>query len=350
MSEQINIYDLDYEALINVITALNQPQYCAKQVWEWLYRHYARNFTAMTNLSKTLRAELSERFMLDALDPVSSQYSSDRRTKKVLFRLADGKFIETVCMQYNRRWTLCISTQAGCAMGCVFCATGQMGFLRNLTIGEIVDQVIHFARELAQKNERITNIVMMGMGEPFHNYQNTLAAIDRLIDPTTLNFGARRITISTVGLVPAIRRFADELRQTKLAISLHAATDEERNKLIRINGKWPIASLMDACDYYIKKTKRRITFEWALIHGANDTPEQANKLGRLIKGMDCYVNLIPLNPTNGYSGHPSTNARIKEFQIELTRFGVTSTVRLRRGIDIQAGCGQLKERLVNVGE
>ena len=186
-----------------------------------------------------------------------------------------------------------------------------MGFFRNLTVGEIVNQVIYFARILAAEDDRVTNIVMMGMGEPLHNYKPTLAAIDRLTNEAGLNLGARKITISTVGLVSAIRRYANEQRQTPLAVSLHAATDEERDKLIPlINKRWPIAELMDACRYYIEKTGRRLTFEWALIEGKNDTPEQAHLLGGLLEGMLCHVNLIPLNPTNGYDGRPSPKSRV----------------------------------------
>jgi 23S rRNA (adenine2503-C2)-methyltransferase len=183
---------------------------------------------------------------------------------------------------------------------------------------------------------------MMGMGEPLHNYDHTLAAVDRLTDPEGFNLGARKITISTVGLVPAIRRYADERRQTPLAISLHAATDEERDKLIPINRKWPIGELLDACRYYVEKTGRRLTFEWALIQGENDTIEQARALGRLVQGMLCHVNLIPLNPTAGYLGGPSSRTRVAAFQEELEHWGISSSVRVRRGIDIQAGCGQLR--------
>jgi 23S rRNA (adenine2503-C2)-methyltransferase len=209
-----------------------------------------------------------------------------------------------------------------------------------------VAQVLYFAHELAQTDEHVTNIVMMGMGEPLHNYNNTLTAVDRLTDETGFNLGARKITISTVGLVPAIRRYADEQRQTPLAISLHAATDAERDKLIPINSRWPIADLMDACRYYIEKTGRRLTFEWALISGENDTIEQARALGNLLHGMLCHVNLIPLNPTAGFSGGPSSKERVDVFQAELSHYGVSSTVRVRRGIDIQAGCGQLRDRVV----
>jgi len=187
----------------------------------------------------------------------------------------------------------------------------------------------------------------MGMGEPLHNYQPTLDAVDRLTDENGFNLGARKITISTVGLVPAIRRYADEQRQTPLAISLHAATDAERDKLIPINKRYPITDLMDACRYYIEKTGRRLTIEWALINGENDTIEQAQALGQLVQQLLCHVNLIPLNPTNGYSGSPSSRRRVEAFQEELARYGVSSTVRVRRGIDIQAGCGQLRDRVIS---
>jgi 23S rRNA (adenine2503-C2)-methyltransferase len=229
-------------------------------------------------------------------------------------------------------------------MGCVFCATGQMGFTRNLSVGEIVAQVLHFAESLSLSGERVTNVVFMGMGEPLHNYENTINAVDRLTDASGYNLGARKITISTVGLVPAIRRYAEEKRQTPLAVSLHAATDAERQKLIPVARRWPLETLMDACRYYIQLSGRRLTFEWALIAGENDTSEQAKLLGQLLTGMNCHVNLIPLNPTAGYSGRPSDRTRVSTFQDELAKFGVSSTVRVRRGIDIQAGCGQLRDR------
>jgi 23S rRNA (adenine2503-C2)-methyltransferase len=346
MDQPVNLYDLDFEELAHFVVELGQPRFRARQIWEWLYQHFAADFDGMTNLPQTLRDKLKATAVLDTGTIANEQRSSDGQTKKVLFQLPDGQFIETVLMRYQKRRTLCISTQAGCAMGCVFCATGQMGFFRNLSAGEIVAQVVHFARELAAEGERVTNIVMMGMGEPLHNYGNTMAAVDRLTDEWGLNLGARKITISTVGLVPAIRRYADEQRQTPLAVSLHAATDEERDKLIPVNRKWPIAELMAACRYYVEKTGRRLTFEWALIEGENDTIEQAQALGQLLRGMLCHVNLIPLNPTQGYSGGPSSRERVEAFQEELARHGVSSTVRVRRGIDIQAGCGQLRDRVI----
>ncbi len=347
MNETTNIYDLTYEQLVDFLADLGEPKFRARQVWEWLYKKYVSEFAEMRNLPKGLIEKLEETAVIHTATIASEQHSSDGQTKKVLFQLPDGQYIETVLMRYEKRRTLCISTQAGCAMGCVFCATGQMGFFRNLTVSEIVAQVLYFAHELAQTEEHVTNIVMMGMGEPLHNYNNTLAALDRLTDETGFNLGARKITISTVGLVPAMRRYADEQRQTPLAVSLHAATDEERDKLIPINHRWPIAELIDACRYYIEKTGRRLTFEWALISGENDTVEQARALGNLLRGMLCHVNLIPLNPTAGYSGGPSSKERVDAFQAELANYGVSSTVRVRRGIDIQAGCGQLRDRAIS---
>jgi 23S rRNA (adenine2503-C2)-methyltransferase len=342
--DKIALYDLTLDELTALLAEWGQPAFRARQVWEWLYRHYAADFEAMTNLPLALRQRLAAEANLTIGEIVLAQHSADGQTKKLLFRLPDGQFIETVLMRYSRRRTLCISTQAGCAMGCVFCATGQMGFMRHLTLGEIVGQVTHFARELAAEGQHVTNIVMMGMGEPLHNYDNTLAALDRLTDPAGFNLGARKITISTVGLVPAIRRYADERRQTPLAVSLHAATDEERGRLLPVNRRWPIAELMDACRYYVAQTSRRLTFEWALIKGENDTEEQAHQLGELLRGLLAHVNLIPLNPTAGYGGAPSSPERVARFQAILTQYGVSSTVRVRRGIDIQAGCGQLRDR------
>jgi 23S rRNA (adenine2503-C2)-methyltransferase len=287
------------------------------------------------------------------------QDSSDGTTRKTLFELPDKNLIEAVLMRYgdpadnpqitasptgrgakNRR-TLCISTQAGCAMGCVFCATGQMGFKRHLSSGEIIAQVMYYARMLKQENQNVTNVVLMGMGEPFHNYENTMEAIDRLNDPEGYNFGARRFTISTVGLVPMIRRFADEKRQVNLAISLHAADDESRVSMLPINKKYKIDEVLDACRYYVSQTGRRITFEWALIHEVNDTPEVARKLASRLKGLLCHVNAIPLNPTKGYEGRATDRQRAALFKETLEQAGIPCTIRMRKGVDIQAGCGQL---------
>lgn len=342
------IYDLDLLALTNLLKDWNEPAYRAKQIWQGLYQHFYESPEQFTNLPKSLREKLAESLIFSPLKPKIYLDSSDRQTRKTLFELHDGQVIEAVLMRYDpvtftgrTRRTLCISSQAGCAMGCVFCATGQMGFKRHLSSGEIIAQVMYYARMLKQENEVVTNIVLMGMGEPFHNYDNTMAAIDRLNDPGGYNFGARRFTISTVGLVPMIRRFADEKRQVNLAISLHAAEDESRVSMLPINKKYKINDVIEACRYYVAQTGRRVTFEWALIHGVNDTPEVARKLGARLKGLLCHVNAIPLNPTAGYDGRATDRQRAALFKETLEQAGIPCTIRMKRGIDIQAGCGQL---------
>jgi 23S rRNA (adenine2503-C2)-methyltransferase len=298
----------------------------------------------MTNLPQSLRERLNDEATLGVLETVEEQRSVDGTVKR-LFQLDDGQLIESVLMLYDdERRTACISTQAGCAMGCVFCATGQMGFARHLSAAEIVEQALRFGQDLEAEGERLSNVVLMGMGEPFHNYDESVKAIRRLIND--LGIGARHITVSTVGMVPQIRRYADEGLQVNLAISLHAATDEERSALLPVNRRWPLRELMDACREYIHKTGRRITFEWALIEGKTDTPEQAHALGQLLSGMLCHVNAIPLNPTPGYEGGPSAREAADEFQRILESYDVPTTIRVRRGIDIDAGCGQLKSKVL----
>lgn len=336
-----SIYDFEFEEIGQAVSSFGEPAYRASQIWQGLYQQLWRSPEEFTSLPLQLRNRLPEAFNFSSLKPVTELASSDGETRKILFELPDHHAIETVRMGYERRRTLCISSQAGCAMGCVFCATGQMGFRRNLTSGEIVEQVIYFARLLKDAGEKVTNIVVMGMGEPLHNYEETMKALDRLNHPQGFNFGARRITVSTVGLVPAIRRFAQEKRQVNLAVSLHAADDELRSSMLPISRRYPVQEVMDACRYYVSMTHRRITFEWALIQGVNDTDEQAEKLIALLKGLLCHVNVIPLNPTREYSGKATTRQRSIEFKDILENAGIPCTVRLRRGIDIQAGCGQL---------
>ncbi len=341
----VNLYDLSPEGLAGLLAAWGEPRFRASQVREWLYDKRVSSFDEMRNLPKKLRDRLQAETTLGVLALVSEQASYDGTLKR-LYRLPDGQMIESVLMPYDDdRRTACISTQAGCAMGCVFCATGQMGFARHLTAGEIFEQVVLFARELEAQGERLSNVVLMGMGEPFHNYDESLAAVRRLMDD--LGIGARHITISTVGLVPMIRRFAGEGLQVRLAISLHAATDEERSALLPVNKRWPLAELLAACREYMEKTGRRISFEWTAIQGENDTPEQAHALGKLLKGLLCHVNIIPLNPTGGYAHGPSAADRVDRFAAILGEYGVPATVRVRRGIDINAGCGQLKAAVLN---
>ncbi|MEB2334922.1 MAG: 23S rRNA (adenine(2503)-C(2))-methyltransferase RlmN [Anaerolineaceae bacterium] len=357
------IYDLDLESITNLLQEWNEPAYRAKQIWQGLYQHLYDSPEQFTNLSKSLREKLAENATFAPFKVKTYLDSSDGFTRKTLLELPDKNLIEAVLMKYgdpadnpqikasapnsenlrgakNRR-TLCISTQAGCAMGCVFCATGQMGFKRHLTSGEIIAQVLFYARMLKERNEVVTNIVLMGMGEPFHNYDNTMEAIDRLNDAGGFNFGARRFTISTVGLVPQIRRFADEKRQVNLAISLHAADDESRVAMLPVNKRYKIDDVIEACKYYVEQTHRRITFEWALIDHVNDSPETAQKLAARLKGLLCHVNAIPLNPTTGYAGKATSRERAIAFKATLEEAGIPCTIRMRRGIDIHAGCGQL---------
>jgi 23S rRNA (adenine2503-C2)-methyltransferase len=339
------VYDLSFPELSDLMAEFRQPKYRADQIWKDLYQQFWNSPDQFTNLPSSLRSLLAEKLQFQVIKPARVVNSSDGQTVKTLFQLLDGKSIEAVLMRYEKRNTLCISTQAGCAMGCVFCATGQMGFKRHLSSGEIVAQVMHYARQLHELGEVVTNVVVMGMGEPFHNYDNTLAAIDRLNDPDGYNLGARRFTISSVGLIPAIKRFAAEKRQINLAISLHAADDALRTSMLPVNKRYPIDELLEACREYVDLTGRRITFEWALVNGVNDTPAQAHLLARKLKGLLCHVNAIPLNPTQGYSGQPTTRANANKFREILNSYGIPCTIRLRRGIDIQAGCGQLASQV-----
>jgi 23S rRNA (adenine2503-C2)-methyltransferase len=369
-------FDLTLDELQNRIAGWGEPAFRAQQIWEGLYRRLADSFDAMTDLPRALRQRLAAEFQLARLAPRINLLSKDGWTRKVLFVLPDGKEIETVLMGYHTRRTVCISTQAGCAMACPFCATGQGGLQRNLTAGEIVEQVLFFERQLRKdeacpersrrsarlKDEdraglpttrpqdytttRLTNIVFMGMGEPFANYHATLAALRRLGDPAGWGFGARRMTVSTVGIVPGIEKFTRDGGQVNLAVSIHAATDDLRDRLVPINKRYPLRELMAACRSYVEATRRRLSFEWALIDGVNDTIEQAQALARLAQQMPkhlIHVNLIPLNPTRGYAGAASRRERIAAFRAELNRRGVPNTLRVRRGIDIDAGCGQLRQ-------
>ncbi len=363
-SQRPSIYDLSRREIEQLINDLDEPSFRADQLWVALYRSLATSFDEMTTLASSLRAKVGRRYTLDCLTAVTHLESKDGSTDKILFRLGDGELIETVLMRYaadghrKARKTVCVSTQAGCALSCTFCATGQQGLRRNLSSGEIVSQVLHMERLARREDEReiaagrrrrgerqgVTNVVFMGMGEPFANYDQTMAALRILNDEQGVHIGARHMTVSTVGLVPEIRRFAGEEMQVNLAVSLHAADDETRNQTMPINRRYPLAELLRACRDYAAQTKRRVFFEYVLLQGQNDGVEQAAKLGRLLRRMLCHVNLIPVNPTGaGPYGRPTQGAA-KRFQEELARAGVPSTIRMEKGIDINAGCGQLRAR------
>ncbi len=346
MTAVINLLDMNADSLQEKMCAWGEPEYRARQIWHAIYQQQVGSFQAATSLPDSLRRRLKAEFNLGNLKQITELRSDDGSTIKALFGLPDGKQIETVLMRYRKRHTVCISTQAGCALECQFCATGQLGFERNLTVGEIVAQVLWASRLLRIERNTLTNIVLMGMGEPFHNYDNSLAALDRVSDAAGMAMGARRITLSTAGLTPAIQRFAHAGRRERLAVSLHAATDELRSRLMPINRRHPLAPLMAACREYIELTGRRLSFEWALIDGVNDSTNQAQALCKLLSGMFCHVNLIPLNPTPYYSAVPARRKAAASFKTQLEAAGIPATVRVRRGLDIRAGCGQLRPRRV----
>src|SRR6266568_1869353 len=340
-----------------------EPAFRAKQVFGWLYQRLSTDFAEMTNLPQALRAQLAGEACIGPMVVRSELHSKDDRTRKILLELADGKLIESVLMLYpphgesSARATVCVSTQAGCAFGCTFCATGQMGFDRHLSAGEIVAQALYFARELraapwtaaglpgSKAIDHITNIVLMGMGEPLHNYDNVLQALHILNSRQGFNLGARHMTVSTVGLVPAIRRLSQESLQINLAISLHAPTDELRSQTMPINKKYPLEDLIAACKDYIAATGRQVTFEYVLLAGVNDTAEYAHLLATLLAPLKqfAHVNCIPVNATSADFKSPSDEA-ISVFRNVLFEHRISNSVRAERGDDIAAACGQLRTR------
>ncbi len=340
-----------------------EPPFRAKQLYSWLYRHLVTGFSAMTNLPQVLRDRLVQEASIGPMVVRSELHSKDDRTRKILLELSDGKLIESVLMLYppigesSARATVCVSSQAGCAFGCTFCATGQMGFDRHLSAGEIVAQVLFFARELrtapwaaeglpgSAPIDHITNIVLMGMGEPLHNYDNVLRALRILNSPDGFNLGARHMTVSTVGLVPAIRKLSQEPLQVNLAISLHAPTDELRSQTMPVNKKYPLLELLSACRDYIDATGRQVTFEYVLLAGVNDTAQSAHQLGELLAPLKqfAHVNCIPVNATSADYRPPGGEA-IRAFRDILFEHGVSNSVRAERGDDIAAACGQLRTR------
>lgn len=330
-------YDLDRDALASLLDG--QPRFRVDQVWQGLYDQLAEP-DELTNLPKALRAELSDR-LPTALTPVTESVSGNGDTIKFLWELDGGSRIETVLMLYRDRATVCISSQAGCAMACGFCATGQAGFTRHLTTGEIVEQVVRASRRARDGGRRVSNIVYMGMGEPMANEATVWESAERLHGD--LGLSARHITISTVGLLPGIRALAQRPLPVNLAVSLHAANDELRDELVPINRRYPIDDLIEACRDYLNVRNRRISFEWAMIDGVNDRDRDAAELAALCRRLRprAHVNLIPLNPTPGYPTRGSSLKRVHEFRDLLESFGANATVRQNRGTEIDAACGQL---------
>ncbi|MDG2427227.1 MAG: 23S rRNA (adenine(2503)-C(2))-methyltransferase RlmN [Acidimicrobiales bacterium] len=335
-------YDPDRGELDDLIAKVGQsmgisvPAYRIDQLWQGLYRDLLSP-EDITTLPKNLRVPLAEHLPA-ALTEDTRSVGDGGGTVKWLWRLTDDALIETVLMHYNKRSTVCVSSQAGCAMACGFCATGQMGFERHLSTGEIVEQVIR--AQLEAGDRRVSNVVFMGMGEPLANYDRTWDAVERLHGD--LGLSARHLTISTVGLVPGIRRLATERLPVNLAVSLHAADDALRDELVPINRRYPLAELADACQEHIAKTGRRLSFEWALIHDVNDRPEDARRLASYARPLGAHVNLIPLNPTPGWPTRGSSPARVRQFADEVSFHGGNATIRQTRGTEINAACGQLR--------
>jgi 23S rRNA (adenine2503-C2)-methyltransferase len=363
-----SILELSRDELTSTMLEMGEKKFRADQLWRSIYHETAESFEQMSTLSKPFRETLNSKYSISTLTEAMALTSADGSTSKSLYRLHDGELIETVMMRYEtdghrrNRKTACISTQAGCALGCTFCATGQQGLRRNLTVGEIVAQVIEMQRIAYAEDESqvesgkrtkgelqgVTNVVFMGMGEPLANYKNTMAAVRVLNDGQGLNIGARHITVSTVGLVPQILQLADEDLQINLAISLHAPDNTTRSQTMPINQRYPVEDLIRACHTYADKTKRRIFFEYVLLKEQNDSLEQAQKLGRLLNGLHCHVNLIPVNPTKEGPFERTDLEAAKRFQSGLKQYGIPSTLRMEKGIDINAGCGQLRERAIDI--
>lgn len=345
MTNKEDIKSLSREELTSRLGELGEPAYRANQVLQWIYEKQADSFEKMSNLSAVLRQKLASSFELNAVHALKTRNASDT-TEKFLFQLRDHSLIETVLIPAtpglttsSDRHTVCVSTQVGCAYGCKFCASGLDGVKRNLTAAEIVDQVLQIEK---LHGEKVNNIVVMGMGEPLANYDNLLRALKIVNAPWGLGIGARKITVSTVGLVPRIKQLADEPMQIRLAVSLHGATDDVREKIMPVNKKHPLKDLLAACDYYVNTKKRMMTFEYILIDSVNDSLEQAHKLGAIARRLRAKVNLIPYNPVEGLPWKRPERDRCKMFQHTLQSHGVTSTLRMEKGTDINAACGQLR--------
>jgi len=337
------IYDLSLEELQDWVKEQGESAFRAGQIYDWLYVKRAQSFEEMTNLSKPLRARLQACFDFVTLTEIA-KFSSKDGTVKFLFQLHDGHAVETVLMRHNYGNSVCVTTQVGCRIGCTFCASTLGGLKRDLTPGEIVAQVVKCQQLLDPEDQRVSSIVIMGIGEPFENYDATMKFLRTMIHPKGLNIGARHITVSTSGIVPSIYKFADEDMQVSLAISIHAPNDALRSRLMPVNRRYPFNEVMDAIRYYIDKTGRRVTFEYALIGGVNDRPEHAEELADVLQGMLCHVNLIPVNyvPERDYVRTPRDD--IFEFQRILVKKNVNATIRREQGHDIAAACGQLRAK------
>lgn len=336
----MNIRDLQLTELEDFIKQMGEPKFRAKQIFGWLYKEGGvTDFEQMSNVPKALREKLAQQTSLGGLKKVQVQQSKIDGTRKYLFELEDRNAIESVFMKYKYGNSICVSSQAGCRMGCKFCASGIDGLVRNLTPGEIVGQLLAAERDTGEK---INHVVIMGTGEPFDNYENVSGFLRLLHDPNGLNMSYRNITVSTCGLVPGIERFAEEFPQVNLAISLHAPNDQIRSRTMPVSKAYPMPQLLDACREYTKKTGRRITFEYTLIKGVNDQMEHADELVQRLRGMLCHVNLIPLNTVEETGFDTTAKKDAQKFQAQLEEKGIPATIRRELGDDIDGACGQLR--------
>ena len=340
MDMRIDIKSLDFEELNNLVLELGEKSFRAKQIYEWLHVKLVHSFEEMSNLSKNLRDKLNEKCFLTALKPVEILTSKVDGTKKYLFELQDGNIIESVLMRYHHGNSVCISTQVGCRMGCKFCASTLDGLERNLLPSEMLDEIYSIQKDIG---ERVSNIVLMGSGEPLDNYDNVMKFLKLISDDYGLNISQRNITLSTCGLVPKIYELADSQVQITLAISLHASEDEIRKELMPVAKAYKIDEILKACNYYFDKTGRRLTFEYSLVSGINDTVEGAVRLGELLKGINCHVNLIPVNPIKERDFRQSEKQAIEKFKNKLEKYGINVTIRREMGRDINGACGQLRK-------
>ncbi|MFM9106252.1 MAG: 23S rRNA (adenine(2503)-C(2))-methyltransferase RlmN [Chloroflexota bacterium] len=343
-------FDLSLAELTELLAGWGFPAFRARQLWGWVYRTFAASYDEMTNLPAALRDRLAADLPLSTLDTVRQLTADDGETIKTLYRTRDGELVETVLMLYPDRATVCVSCQVGCAVGCAFCATGLGGLTRNLSSGEIVAQAVGAARAARDRGRALTNLVMMGMGEPLQNYAETMKFVATLNDPEGMHFGARRITISTSGIVPKIDALASEPWQVNLAVSLHAPDDDLRGRLVPINRRYPVADLIAACRRYTERTGRRVSFEYALMRGINDSDETARALADLLRGMLCHVNIIPLNPVDVLPYERPDPAGIERFAATVRAAGIPATVRYSRGLDIDAACGQLRAKAAELAK
>ncbi|OLA91470.1 MAG: 23S rRNA (adenine(2503)-C(2))-methyltransferase [Roseburia sp. 40_7] len=341
MTEKIDIKSMNLTELTAYVTKSGEKPFRAKQLYQWMHQKLSPSIDEMSNLSNAFKEKLKNNCTYTALHQVDVQISKQDGTRKYLFQLEDGNVIESVLMRYKFGNSVCISSQVGCRMGCRFCASTLDGLVRGLKPSEMLDQIYRIERDIG---ERVSNVVVMGTGEPLDNYENLLKFIELLTDENGLNISQRNLTVSTCGLVPKIRQLADEKLQMTLAISLHASSQEKRKQLMPVANKYQITEVLDACRYYFKQTKRRITFEYSLVAGVNDTKEDASALAELVSDINCHVNLIPVNPIKERDfSQPNENA-VAAFKNELEKYGINVTIRREMGRDIDGACGQLRKR------